>query len=220
MGLSSLVDDVADFLDPGDIFGREASDVAGQIQQRLMEEALRLRQELFGEMRQTQEPVRAARDEALSMIQGLRTGEFQLPQDPTVPFQQEEVQRAIKNQAAARGKFGSGGRFMTEQDAAAQIASQDINRNINRLLNMAGFSTGDLSSSNALLTGAAGGLGATQMGVNQAGINASLMRQNANNQMFNTGFGLAGYYAPSLFQNNRVNSDLDAQVFNSNSGLF
>lgn len=216
MGLSSLVDSVSDILDPGDVFGREATEVAGEIDMRLMEEALNLRKELFGELRETQEPVRGARDEALGMIRGLRTGDFSLPQDPTVPFQTEEASRNIRNMMAARGKLNSGGRLMAEQDAAAQIASQDINRNINRLLNMAGFSTGDLSSSNALLTGAAGGIAGSQIGLNQAASNAAIRNQNVTNQMLNTGLTLgAGLWPQQQQQQAPSTLTIDGMVYDT-----
>lgn len=192
--LDSLTNEVADFLDPGDIMGRGASEEAYKIQVRLLREALGLRKGLFKDLRKDAAPVRAARDEVLGMIGGLRDGTHSLALDPSLGYQTDEALKNIRNQAAARGKFNSGGRFMAEQDAIGSLTSQSVNQSMNRLLNSAGFNTSDLTTNNQLLQRGANGVAQDHMGLATAQFNQNINRQNMNNDLQNSLFTLGAYY--------------------------
>lgn len=138
-------------LDPLDIFGGQANRLAGQIQGELADIGLALERDFFNQLREDEAPVREVRNQALDRIQRIQRGEATLATDPSLGFRQENVLRDIRASAAAQGKFGSGGRLVAEQDALAQLASQDTGQQVNRLLNLAGFETGDLLSSNQII---------------------------------------------------------------------
>lgn len=179
--------------DPLDLFGGRAQERATQVETALNREGLQLQRELFDQLMADQAPVISARDEALSLLQMLQGGEFEPFQDPSLDFRRREGLRDIRNAAAAQGKFFAGERFLNEQDLEAGLASDSIGRAINQILNLAGFSTADVASTNPTIAsnvGARGGILQNLGGVQARGI---IGRANARNQGLNTGATLLGY---------------------------
>jgi hypothetical protein len=138
-------------LDPLDLFGGQANRLATGIQAQLADIGLQLERDLFSQLREDEAPVRGARNQALDFLRGIEQGTSTLPQDPSLDFRRSNALRDIGQNAAARGKFFSGGRLKAEQDALGSLESQDVNSQLSRLLNLAGFETGDLLGSNQLI---------------------------------------------------------------------
>jgi hypothetical protein len=138
-------------LDPLDLFGAQAGRQAADIQTQMADMGLQLERDFFNQLREDEAPVRDVRNQALDFLQGIQSGTESLTADPSLGFRTENAVRDIGTSAAAAGKFNSGGRLVAEQDASAQLASQDTGSQINRLLNLSGFETGDLLANNQLI---------------------------------------------------------------------
>ena len=186
-------------IDPLDLFGGIANRQAGEIQSELAEIGLQLERDFFNQLRDDEAPVRDVRNQALQFLQGIQDGSTSLQQDPSLGFRQDNAARDIRTAAAATGKFNSGGRLVAEQDARAQLASEDTGSQINRLLNVAGFETGDLLTNNQLI--AQNTDARINQGQNIAAINQSsdLGRSNA---LFN-GFGQAAQVGGQIIDRRR-----------------
>ena len=169
-------------LDPLDLFGGQANRLAGDIQEELAGIGLDLERDFFQQLREDEAPVRDVRNAALQFLQQIQTGEAQLPQDPSLPFQIDQGVTDIGQAAAARGKFFSGGRQVAEQDVRAQLTGQDTSQQLNRLLNLSGFETQDLLNSNSLIAQNTDAIANQQSNVNAVN-RASRVGQS--NQIFN-----------------------------------
>lgn len=143
--------DLNEGLDPLDLFGGQANRMAKDIQSQLAAMGLELERDFFQQLREDEAPVREARNAALAALRGLETEEFQLPQDPSLGFQESQALEDINKAAAASGKSLAGGTRMAEQDALAGLRSQSTRNQMNRLLNLAGFQTNDLVGQNSLI---------------------------------------------------------------------
>ena len=185
-------------IDPLDLFGGQAARQAGEIQTQLADMSLQLERDFFNQLREDEAPVRDVRNKALEFLQGIQSGETSLSADPSLGFRQDNAVRDIGKSFAASGKFNSGGRLVAEQDATSQLASQDTNSQMNRLLSLAGFETGDLLANNQLIAANTDSQ-ANQM-QNLAAINQS-RDFSQQNQLFN-GLGQFGQVA-SQFSNGR-----------------
>ena len=188
------------FEDPLDIFGGRAQTQASEIETLLNNEGLDLQRELFRLLLGDQAPVLDARNQALGLLQGLDDGSFDPFLDPSLSFQREEGLRDIRNRAAASGKFNSGQRYIDEQNFEGGLRSDAINQAVSRILNLAGFSTQDVSTTNPILgsnIGAQGGLLQNQGRINA---NSIIGQANARNRGLNTGAGILGYYSPQIAQ--------------------
>lgn len=179
-------------LDPLDLFGGQANRLAADIQKQLAEMGLELERDFFSQLREDEAPVRDVRNEALTFLQQLQSGQATLPDDPSLGFQQQNAITDINKAAAAGGKSLAGGTRMAEQDALAQLQSQSTNNQLNRVLNLAGFETRDLLGQNSLIAQSTDSQ-ANQMS-NIGGINASfgLGRSNAIFDAIGQGTRLAG----------------------------
>lgn len=181
-----------EILDPLDLFGGQANRLASDIQSQLAQIGLDLERDFFNQLREDEAPVRDVRNQALEQLRLVQTGEAQLPQDPSLGFRQANAQRDIGTASAARGKFFSGGRQVAEQDAFAQLASDDTNRQLSRLLNLSGFETQDLLGSNQLIaqnTDSQGNLQNNLSGINNA---SKIGQSNALLNVFGQSSQLAG----------------------------
>ena len=213
--MASWIAEANQILDPADFFGGQASRQASEIQLALGRLGLGIQQEFFDQLRQDQAPVRTTRDAAIAAIANLDNG-GSLPASPGLEYQQRQAQDNIRAAMAAGGKFNSGGRYAYEQDALSSLASQDQNQSINRLLNLAGFQTGDLINSNQLLQNNVNSQ--SQQLANQGAVRASgIMGQfNAFNNLLGNASGFAGLYGNRLFNNQSgSNTDYGAQQYNT-----
>ncbi len=142
---------INELLDPLDLFGGQANRQASELQIKLGQMGLDLERDLFGTLREDEAPVRNVRNQALQFLRQLQSGEAQLGQDPSLPFQQQNIMEQIGKSSAAQGKSLAGGTRIAEQDALGALQSQSTNNQMNRLLNIAGFETGDLLQNNSLI---------------------------------------------------------------------
>lgn len=133
--------------DPLDLFGGRANKQASDVQSALAAEALALQKEFADLLQKDAAPVRNTRDLAIG---ALRNGS-PLQLDPSLGFQRNELVNRLNRGAVASGKFNSGQRLQQTQDLDASLASNATRQAQNRLLNIAGFNTRDLSNQNSLL---------------------------------------------------------------------
>jgi hypothetical protein len=145
MGLG--LNDLGRIGDPADLFGKRATDQATDFQRILSAEALALQQEFADVLRADGAPVRETRDLAINRLLSGRG----LPQDPSFSYQRDELVNRLNRGAVAGGKYNSGQRLMDMQDLEGGLASQSTTQGMNRLLNIAGFNTRDLTNQNTLL---------------------------------------------------------------------
>ena len=197
MGLFS---DIAGALkDPLDLFGGRAQERATDIQATLSSEGLDLQRALFNQLFEDQAPIREARDRAIGLLDNL-----EFSPDPSLDFRREEGLRDIRQQQAALGKLGAGERFVREQDFESRLAGEDLNQALSRILNLAGFSTQDLTQTNPVLQQ---NIGSQADLMNRLGFirgNDIVGRSNIRNQAINSGFGLLGFFNPGgIFDGSR-----------------
>lgn len=176
------------FKDPLDLFGNKATDQATAIQQQFSQLSLGLQRDFFDQLRDDQAPVRETRNLAIDRLQN----NAPLPDDPNLGFQTSEGLRAIRNQAAARGKLNSGGRFRTEQDFVSGLNAQSTGNQLNRLLNIAGFQTTDLNQNNALTQSNLAGQTNSLLGLGDIRAGGIVAQNNNRNNLINTGLYFAG----------------------------
>ena len=139
------------FEDPMDLFGTHSNREAARLIQQSSREGLDLQEELFNQLLADAGPVRDSRNQAINLLRGINDGTFTPARNPGFDFRLNEGIQNIRARNAAGGKLFSGGREIQEQNFAATEAANDFNNSVNRLLNLAGFSTQDLNTNNALL---------------------------------------------------------------------
>lgn len=181
--------------DPLDIFGGKAQSEATAVQRQMSQEGLDLQRELFYRLFSDQAPVRESRDQAIGLLSQLQSGEFKPFLDPSMGFRRDQDIMDFRKMQAARGRLTAGDTFTGEQDINAQYEAGAVNDYINRLLNLAGFSTQDVANTNPILqnnVGMRGGIMQNMGNINAAGIMGNM---GSRNQMLNTGAGIFGQIA-------------------------
>lgn len=190
----ALTNDLNQTLDPLDLFGKRAGDQAADLQSYGNQLGLQFQQENWDRLRQQDAPVRDFRNWALGLINQYQDGTYTPTADPGAAYRLKEQEQGIDAAAAAQGKLGSGGRLASIQDVRASSASNTLNTGINRLLQLAGYSVGDLNSNNNAMLNSAAGVSGAQMGVNAARDWADTAQQNGLVNLVNQGGYLAGYF--------------------------
>jgi len=190
--------------DPLDLFGGKAQDKATKIREMLSREGLDLRRDMFDQLFADQAPVRGARDEAIGLLDQINTGEFNPFLDPSLDFRKREGTKEIRQRLASQGKLGAGQRFLEEQDLSAGLASEGVNDAVTRVLNLAGFTTEDLSGTNPVLQRNVGGQSQSLLNLGDIRQDELIGNRNQTNQMLNTGGSLLGYYNPGGIFNRRA----------------
>ena len=122
---------INELLDPLDLFGGQANRQASELQIKLGQMGLDLERDLFATLREDEAPVRNVRNQALQFLRQIQSGEAQLGQDPSLPFQQQNIMEQIGKSSSAQGKSLAGGTRIAEQDALAALQSQSTNNQMN-----------------------------------------------------------------------------------------
>ena len=180
--------------DPLDLFGGRAQTEATDLRRRLSDEGLAFQSDLFDQLFSDRAPVLDARNQALGLLGGLQDGSFSPFLDPSLEFRKKEGIRDIRRGAASTGRLNSGQQFIDEQNLSAGLQSEAANNAVQRILNLAGFSTGDLGNQNPILQGNIGTRSGSlyNRGLGDAG--DILNRRSNLNYGLNAGAGLLGYY--------------------------
>lgn len=181
--------------DPIDLFGTHSNEQAAAYTRQASEEALQLQKDLFNQLYGDAAPVRESRDAALGLLRGIQEGTFTPSASPGLGYRVGEAVGDVRAQAAARGKLYSGGREMAEQDVTSRAVQQDYNDAVNRLLNLAGYSTQDLNTQNALLQQNVGSQGNQLFNQGIQNANQQINRQNFYQDVGSAGSAIGGYFA-------------------------
>lgn len=179
--------------DPLDLWGKQASDRAADAQAEGAGQALQFQKDMWGRLREQEAPVRDFRDWAIGLINDYQGGKFEPTPDPGSAYRLQQTEEGINAAAAARGKFESGGRVADIQSARAGSASDTYNTGLNRLLNLAGYSVGDLNQNNNTLLNATAGVTSAMGEVGDAEQWGRTASNNSLVNMVNQGGYLAGY---------------------------
>lgn len=181
------------YIDPGDWLGTQAAEQAADIQERAAEANYNLQRDMFDRLWQDSEATRETRNEALGGINRLNAG-GSVQFSPSYETQNQNMLDRNSRQYAARGKLLSGERMMADSAGASALASNEVQRGTNRLLNMAGFSTQDLGNQNRLLGHNVGQQGQALQDAGTAKASGIVGTQNAYNDLMNTGAQIGGYF--------------------------
>lgn len=181
------------FLDPGDWLGTQAPKDAADIQERAAERNYELQSEMFNRLWDDQGATRTTRDTALSGINRLNEG-GSIPFSPSYDIARRDMLDNNARNYSARGKLLSGERLLADQQGATQLASNEVQSGTNRLLNLAGYSTQDLTNQNQLLGHNVGQQGQALVDQGTAKASGIMGQQNAYNDLMNTGAQVGGYF--------------------------
>lgn len=184
-----------DLLGSSDPLGTKATQASNTAQLNASKFDLATQKELFNILQESKQPVLNAQNYAIDYLGGIGNGTQQLATNPSLQYQLDTGLNDIATGAAAHGKYNSGGRYVNQQDYASGLASQDTSQNIDRLLNLAGYSTNQVTSVNPLLNNAAFGQGTANLGIQGARNQGYYNATDLQNTLLNSGLQLGGAYA-------------------------
>lgn len=201
------------------IFGGGGAKAAGQaaaVQSTATDKAVAEQKRQFNLVREDLAPFKEAGTRALPGLEGLITDPLQqkafIEDNPFFDALTERSTRTIFNNAAARGKVGSGGTAEALQNSFLLLGSNLVNQNINQR-----FGLSDIGQSAAAQTGRFGAQSAgnisnlitNQGNADAAGIvGAAQNRANSTSSFINTALGIAGLFDPIKLSDIRFKEDL------------
>ena len=183
---------VISFADPGDLFGGQASADAAQLQEDAAYQNYILQKGVFDKLWADQGPMRETRDTALGAIDDINNG-GSVPFGPGYQAQKRNLLDSNARGYAARGKLLSGERLTADQQGVSRLASNETQKGTNRLLNLAGFSTQDMTNQNQLLQRNINSQSTALNDIGAARASGLMGEQNAMNDLFGTAAAAGGY---------------------------
>jgi len=172
-----------------------AAQSAANAQQNAANQAIQQTEQNYQRTAGNLNPYITSGQNALGTMNALNSGDYSsFKASPDYQFSLSQGLQGLDRSAAARGSLYSGGHSADILGYAQGLASQNYNGYYNRLAGLAGMGSSAAANLGSVGTGNAAAIGNYLTGAANGQANADYLKSNANSNMMNGLFGLAGQY--------------------------